>query len=268
MLMVQISNFWWAQFPCLQPSSFIHNACRLKKNPFSNFIVGISISTEHSHATLVHHHPTRNISLLHHHDKQARAQCTSIRGFCTHQFYLHWSCHRSRCGSKETGAESPRRGSSCVLPGWGVLGTPETVPPPLFHSSQTRRDHSRAGLRHLVKTHPGTLWSAVGIKRGEKVYLLACLSSQQQESIDQNNSSICTGHPCQSAAGATSPAWRPPPPITTSSWRATARTKVFSEAYIATEEPVINLQWKQKIEAWLTHPEADSFPLVPPQSTN
>lgn len=174
MLMVQISNFCWAQFPCLQTSSFIHNACRLKKNPFSNFIVGISISTEHSHATLVRHHPTRNISLLHHHDKQARAQCTSISGFCTHQFYLHWSCHQSRCGSKETGAESPRRGSSCVLPGWGVLGTPETVPPPLFHSSQTRRDHSRAGLGHLVKTHPGTLWSAVGIKRGEKVYFLAC----------------------------------------------------------------------------------------------
>lgn len=154
----------------------------------------------------MHHHPIRNISLLYHHNKWTRAQCINVRRSRTHQYYLHWSCHQSRCGSRETGVESPHRGSSCVLPGWGALGMLETVAPPLFHSSQTRRDHSRAGLGHLVKTHPGTLWSAVEIKRRRKVYLVACLSYQQQETIDQNNSSICTGHPCQSAAGSTSPA--------------------------------------------------------------
>lgn len=45
-----------------------------QRNSLCDFIVGISISTESPHAPMVHHHPTRNISLLHQHDKQTRTQ--------------------------------------------------------------------------------------------------------------------------------------------------------------------------------------------------
>lgn len=41
-------------------------------------MVGIPASTESPHAPLVHHHPTRNISLLHHHGKQTRTQWNNM----------------------------------------------------------------------------------------------------------------------------------------------------------------------------------------------
>lgn len=56
-----------------QVSLFTMPADLKQTNPFCDFIVGILISTERSHAPLGHHHPIRNISLLHHHDKQTRA---------------------------------------------------------------------------------------------------------------------------------------------------------------------------------------------------
>lgn len=58
-----------------QVSLFTMPADLEQTNPFCDFIVGISISKEHSHAPLVHLHPTRNSSLPYHHNKRARAQC-------------------------------------------------------------------------------------------------------------------------------------------------------------------------------------------------
>lgn len=91
-------------------------------------------------------------------------------------FYLHWNCHQLKYGSMATGAESPHKGNSYALPGWGELGKLAITPLPSSHFSQTGRDRSRAAPKHPGKSHQGVLWRAIRKGKKQRKNLIKTLS--------------------------------------------------------------------------------------------
>lgn len=91
-------------------------------------------------------------------------------------FYLHWNCHQLKYGSMATGAESPHKGNSYALPGWGELEKLVITPLPSSHFSQTGRDRSRAVPKHPGKSHQGVLWRAARKEKKHRKNLIKAVS--------------------------------------------------------------------------------------------
>lgn len=88
-----------------QVSLFTMPADLKQTNPFCDFIVGILISTEHSHAPLGHHHPIRNISLLHHHTNEQGLSASMSADFMRIsttfiEVVIGWDVGQGRLGSR------------------------------------------------------------------------------------------------------------------------------------------------------------------------